>query len=159
MRSNHTLLIILRPVNLQNADICNTRKQIEGSGPEWYISTIYRGFPTRMVYLNYISKVSNQNGIPQLYIEGFQPEWYISTMISRVFDQNGVSLLYIMLEIHHSGREPSIYSRDVPFWSETVELSLQRYTILVGNRNDGCCSCFFLWIIWVCCCRRWIHTS
>ena len=27
---------------------------------------------------------------------------------SRVPDQNGVSLLYIMLEIHHSGREPSI---------------------------------------------------
>ena len=28
---------------------------------------------------------------------------------SRVPDQNGVSLLYIMLEIHHSGREPSIF--------------------------------------------------
>ena len=31
-----------------------------------------------------------------------------SKFISRVPDQNGVSLLYIMLEIHHSGREPSI---------------------------------------------------
>ena len=30
--------------------------------------------------------------------------------ISRVSDQNGVSLLYIMLEIHHSGLEPSIWS-------------------------------------------------
>ena len=29
--------------------------------------------------------------------------------ISRVPDQNGVSPLHIMLEIHHSGREPSIY--------------------------------------------------
>ena len=29
--------------------------------------------------------------------------------ISRVSDQNGVYLLYIMLEIHHSGWEPSIY--------------------------------------------------
>ena len=28
---------------------------------------------------------------------------------SRVPDQNGVSLLYIMLEIHHSGQEPSKY--------------------------------------------------
>ena len=28
---------------------------------------------------------------------------------SMVPDQNGVSLLYIMLEIHHSGREPSKY--------------------------------------------------
>ena len=27
----------------------------------------------------------------------------------RVSDQNGVSLLYIMLEIHHSGQEPSLY--------------------------------------------------
>ena len=29
-------------------------------------------------------------------------------LISRVSNQNGVSPLYIMLEIHHSGREPSI---------------------------------------------------
>ena len=28
--------------------------------------------------------------------------------ISRVPDQNGLSLLYIMLEMHHSGRKPSI---------------------------------------------------
>ena len=27
---------------------------------------------------------------------------------SRVSDQNGVSVLYIMLEMRHSGREPSI---------------------------------------------------
>ena len=33
--------------------------------------------------------------------------------ISRVPDQNGVSLLYVMLEIHHSGREPSIHMRYV----------------------------------------------
>ena len=31
-------------------------------------------------------------------------------LISRVSGQNGVSLLYIMLEIHHSGREPLICS-------------------------------------------------
>ena len=31
------------------------------------------------------------------------------TCISRVPGQNGVSPLYIMLEIHHSDREPSIY--------------------------------------------------
>ena len=30
--------------------------------------------------------------------------------MSRVHDQNDVSLLYIMLEIHHSGREPSIFN-------------------------------------------------
>ena len=32
-------------------------------------------------------------------------------LYSRVSDQNGVSLLYIMLEIHHSVRKPSIWSR------------------------------------------------
>ena len=46
---------------------------IKGFRQEWYISTIYRGFPTIMVYLNYISRVSDQNGISQLYIEGFRP--------------------------------------------------------------------------------------
>ena len=57
-----------------------------------------------MEYLNYISRVSDQNGISQLYIKGFQQEWYISTIyqgfstkmvylnyILRVSDQNGVS--------------------------------------------------------------------
>ena len=32
----------------------------------------------------------------------------ISSLCPMVSDQNGVSVLYIMLEIHHSGREPSI---------------------------------------------------
>ena len=56
------------------------------------VSLTHRGFLTKMVYLHYISRVS---------------------------DQKGVSLLYIMLEIHHSGWKPSI--------------SCLRYTILVGN--------------------------
>ena len=30
--------------------------------------------------------------------------------VSRVPNQNGISLLYIMLEIHHSDQEPWIYS-------------------------------------------------
>ena len=129
---------------------------IEGFRPEWRIATIYRGFPTRMAYRYYISRVSDHNGVSLLYIEGFRPQWCISTIyrgmvylyyISRVSDQNGVSLLYIegfrpewcistiyrgfptkmvylcyiiiMLEIHHSGGEPSI--------------SCLRQTILVGN--------------------------
>ena len=37
----------------------------------------------------------------------FQSATIIYTIKSRVSDQNGVSLLYIMLKIHHSGREPS----------------------------------------------------
>ena len=35
-------------------------------------------------------------------------ECYVFVYISRVSDQNGVSFLYIMLEIHHSGQKPSI---------------------------------------------------
>ena len=35
--------------------------------------------------------------------------WIHMSNISRVPGQNGVSLLYIMLEIRHSGREPSIW--------------------------------------------------
>ena len=31
-------------------------------------------------------------------------------LISRVSDQNGAFLLYIMLEMHHSGREPLIFN-------------------------------------------------
>ena len=31
---------------------------------------------------------------------------------SRVSDQNGISRLYIIVEIHHSGRKPSIYAEN-----------------------------------------------
>ena len=34
---------------------------------------------------------------------------YAAACISRVSDQNGVSPLYIVLEIHHSGPDPLIY--------------------------------------------------
>ena len=44
--------------------------------------------------------------------------------ILMVSDQNGVSLLYIMLEIHHSGWEPSIFS---------VEKNRQAYFYLYEN--------------------------
>ena len=83
--------------------------------------TDFREFPTRMVYLDYISRVSDQNGVSRLYIEGSRPEWCISTIyrgfptrmvyldyisrvptrmvyldyISRVPDQSGVCRLYI----------------------------------------------------------------
>ena len=51
-------------------------------------------------------------------IEGSGPERYIS-IISRVQDQKGISQLYNMLEIYHSGPEPLNYIVDaqqcVPF--------------------------------------------
>ena len=64
------------------------------------------------------------------HMEDSRPEWCIPSIISRVSDQNGVSPLRIMLEIHHSGREPSIYSRDIPFWSETLDIIfMDMYTV------------------------------
>ena len=35
-----------------------------------------------------------------------------SASISRVSGQNGISPLYIIVEIHHSGRKPSISKAD-----------------------------------------------
>ena len=49
--------------------------------------------------------------------------------ISRIPDQNGISLLYIMLEIHHSGREPSVFY-----------LVMEEFYILFGERWDRCIS-------------------
>ena len=43
--------------------------------------------------------------------------------ISRVPDQNGVSLLYIMLEIHHSGWEPSVCS-SVDSYKHCIEICM-----------------------------------
>ena len=40
-----------------------------------------------------------------------------SRKVSRVPDQNGVFLLYIMLEIHHSGLEPSVCIQIFKRWS------------------------------------------
>ena len=50
--------------------------------------------------------------------------------ISRVPERNGVSLLYIMLEIHHSGREPLISSRH-------VELTINLYDGRIPNKQGG----------------------
>ena len=60
------------------------------------------------------------------HIEGSGPQWYISTLISRVPDHNGISRLYNMLEMYYFGPEPSIYSRDIPLWSETIRFSWYR---------------------------------
>ena len=42
------------------------------------------------------------------YTKAFRPKWYIST-IPRVSDQNGISGLYIIVKIYHSGRKLSMY--------------------------------------------------
>ena len=56
-------------------------------------------------------------------------------MISSVSNQNGVFLLYIMLEIHHSGQEPSNYGVSVAVFQDMVCLSL-------------CCR--VVWCVWCC---------
>ena len=77
-------------------------KHIEGSRPEWCISNmIYsRDIPFWYGTLHIVSY--------DYWTDNRQELIPFSLIISRVSDQNGVSLLYIMLEIHHSGREPSI---------------------------------------------------
>ena len=57
----------------------------------------YRGFPTRMVYLKHD-------------IEGFRPEWCISSMIYSRDTPFWSGTLDYIVEIHHSGRKPSIWS-------------------------------------------------
>ena len=44
---------------------------------------------------------------------------------SRVSDQNGVFLLYIMLEIHHSAREPSVGYRTKTRTAENTKQSIR----------------------------------
>ena len=50
-------------------------------------------------------------GCPETCLQYMQ----VKATISRVPDQNGVSQLYNMLEIHHSIPEPSIYYREEHF--------------------------------------------
>ena len=50
--------------------------------------------------------------------------------ISRVSNQNGISLLYIMREIHHSGREPSLWTSAKPVMVRMFPCST---TVLVSN--------------------------
>ena len=58
----------------------------------------------------YISRVPDQNGVSLLYIMLEIHHSGREPSISRVPDQNGLSLLYAIFEIHHSGGEPSIYA-------------------------------------------------
>ena len=51
----------------------------------------------------------------------------LSALIPRVPDQNGVSLLYSMLEIHRSGREPSIY-KDLNYIPVILDECLGHYS-------------------------------
>ena len=74
---------------------------------------LLRRTETEMMWLkldfnHIISRVSNQNGVSLLYIEGSGPEWYISTIYHASDTPFWLGTLDIMFEIHHSGQEPSI---------------------------------------------------
>ena len=56
----------------------------------------------------------------QLHFEGFRPEWCISNMIYSGDTPFWSETLDVMLEIHHSGREPSIYCSSISF-AETID--------------------------------------
>ena len=83
---------------------------------------VNRGFPSRMVCLNYTSRVSNQNGVSQLYIEGFRPEWYISTIYQgfptrMVYLKHNIWWRYTILD-----GNPRYHCKGTPFWSETLDI-------------------------------------
>ena len=56
--------------------------------------------------------------------------------ILRVPNQNGVSVLYIMLEIHHSDQEPSISSCPAMFCTCLCLLLLMKF-VFSYDRNPG----------------------
>ena len=58
-----------------------------------------------------------------VYIKGFQPEWCISTI-----------LVYIMLEIHHSRREPLIFTHN----GSHIESVYAHGGECMGMCKDGC---------------------
>ena len=75
-------------------------------------------------------------------MEGSRPEQCISNMISRVSCQNGVFRLYIIVEIHHSGRKPSIYSRDTHHTGrEPLNCHLRFYTTFNDLDIGKCRKC------------------
>ena len=78
----------------------------KGFQPEWYISTmIYRGFLTRMVYLyNDISRVPDQNGISLQWYIGISLQWYIEGFRPELCISS------------------MTYSRDTPFWPKTLNI-------------------------------------
>ena len=60
--------------------------------------------------------------------------------ISRVFDQNDVSLLYIMREIHHSGQEPSICVCETDTGKKIkrkTQKGIERFRRKEGERERG----------------------
>ena len=82
-------------------------------------------FPT-IFYSTYTGKpvLMCLSSLYRIYITDYEGDY-----ISRVSDQNGVSLLCIMLEIHHSGREPSISSMPRRnFILSTLTLNLVRHS-------------------------------
>ena len=64
---------------------------------------------------------------------------YNTIYVSRVPDQNSVSLLYIMLEIHHSGQEPSIFNmvKGLHLFLFCF-LSVKRFLIIRSTENTSC---------------------
>ena len=73
------------------------------------------GLSVRIFLLSAISRVSNQKGVSQLYIESSWPEWCISCMIYSRDTPFWSETVDIIVEIYHSGRKPLIFS-----WSPTV---------------------------------------
>ena len=89
---------------------CNRSRTVSTSGGGWFVlhffdhenSTVFlRSFDLHFCQLSGFRKVQETQTAKRTVT-------CFTSLYSRVSDQNGVSLLYIMLEIHHSERAPSI---------------------------------------------------
>ena len=69
----------------------------------------------------------------------------VCVCVSRVSDQNNISLLYIMLEIHHSGWEPSICVCVCVYESERMCDQVIERTVVFLALHDK--SVFCVWCV------------
>ena len=77
-----------------------------GEGHQWVTMLVMEHGPSQY---NDNKNMSNDGDYDMIVLI---QAYIIGMIISRVSDQNGVSPLYIMLEIHHSGREPSVFAAE-----------------------------------------------
>ena len=91
----------------------------------------FQGFRTRMVYLVYITCL-------RYTIPAWNPQNFVAP-ISRLSNQNGISLQWYIVQIYHSGPEPSILDHH----SRLLEIIFQ-----AGRKQAVCVLC----IAWVMSC-------
>ena len=77
----------------------------------------------------------NDLDLKRKHLCSFHAKFCVIWSISRVPDQNGVSLSYSMLEIHHSDQEPSICS--VLLWCSYTEANTNLFHLICSQRRTS----------------------